>query len=205
MLLILSLFAALNVYAHPVSYKGATTLMTWSQPFLNDTWLVYSLNHERAVAARVMRMQMRDGEDSTLYLPQFNFLMKRWNEPNLQANIYTYGGYGALRGQNTTGAGLTGLELDAENRKYYASLKYESMWTSTGDDVQQTVLRLGIAPYEAEYNELTSWFMLQVQYHPRLSRSLAVTPLGRFFYKSALVEVGSSFQSDWMLNLMFHF
>ncbi|MBL7664269.1 MAG: hypothetical protein JNM93_03995 [Bacteriovoracaceae bacterium] len=202
----MALFSSYAAFAHPVSYKGATTLMTWSQPFLSDTWLVYSASPNYAFAARTMRMQMKDGEDSYLYMPQFDYLLKRWNETDLQANIYVYGGYGGLRANDKTGTvGLVGFEIDAEDRKYYASLKYESMFSSLGEDIQQTVVRVGIAPYEAEYNELTSWFMLQAQYHPNLAREFALTPLARFFYKSALLEAGSSFKGDWMINLMFHF
>jgi hypothetical protein len=202
----IGIFGSWAALAHPVSYKGATTLMSWNQPFLSDTWLVYSASPKYAFAARTMRMQMKDGQDSYLYMPQFDFLVKRWNETDLQANIYIYGGYGGLRANGKTGtAGLGGFEIDAEDRKYYASLKYESMSASLGEDIQQTVARVGIAPYEAEYNELASWFMLQAQYHPKLSREFALTPLARFFYKSSLLEAGSSFKGDWMLNLMFHF
>lgn len=204
--LVIIAWASGGAMGHPVSYKGATAFMTWNQSFLSDTWLVQSLSPQFAIAARTQRMNMKDGKDSYLYTPQVNFLLKRWNEKDLQANIYLYTGFGGLRAEDKTGtAGLTGIEVDAEDRKYYASAKYESMFASIGEDVHQTVVRLGIAPYEAEYSELASWFMLQAQYHPALSTEFSLTPLARFFYKSALFETGVSFKGDWMLNLMFHF
>lgn len=138
-------------------------------------------------------------------MPQADYLVKRWNEKDSQANIYLYGGFGALTFQSKTGtAGLVGAEADAESRKYYISGKYESMFSSVGENLHAGTVRLGIAPYEAEYGEIASWFMIQGQYHPALSKSYAVTPLARFFYKSALFETGVSLDGDWMINLMFH-
>lgn len=190
--------------AHPVPYKGALGVMTWNQSFLSDYWVTYSFLPNAAIAARHMRMQMKDGE-ARLYLPQADYLLKRWNEKDSQANIYLYGGYGALSLQNKTGtAGLIGAEADAESRKYYISGKYESMFASLGEKFYSATVRLGIAPYEAEYTEIASWFMIQAQYHPALIKSYAITPLARFFYKSALFETGVSLDGDWMINLMFH-
>ena len=65
--------------------------------------------------------------------------------------------------------------------------------------------RIGVAPYEAEFNEIASWLMLQYQYHPMLTRKYALTPLIRLFYKSVLFESAVSTEGDWMLNFMFHF
>jgi hypothetical protein len=140
------------------------------------------------------------------YAPQFDYLVKRWNESDSQANIYAYGAFGAVNFQDQTGSsGLAGAEADAESRKYFASAKYEKMWANLGPDFFDVEARLGIAPYEAEFNEIASWFMIQYQWHPRLTRQYAITPLVRLFYKSVLFETGVSTDGDWMLNFMFHF
>ncbi|MGZ6469372.1 MAG: hypothetical protein ACXWQJ_18870, partial [Bdellovibrionota bacterium] len=141
--------------------------------------------------------------------PQLDYLVKRWNEEHLQANIYAYGSYGVatMDSKNAKGAGLAGVETDAESRKYYASAKYEKMWggKGAGRDFYQASGRIGIAPYEAEFNEIASWLMIQYQYHPLAVKDHSVTPLVRLFYKSVMVEAGVSTSADWMLNLMFHF
>ena len=192
--------------AHPVAYQGAVGVMTWNQPFLSDYWLTYSFRPDMAIAAHAMRMTMATGGDLVVYMPQFDYLVKRWNKTDSQANIYVYGGFGGVRYQSQNGtAGLVGIEADAESRKYFGMLKYEVMLPTIGADFRQFVARVGIAPYEAEINEVASWFMIQGQYNPSLSRSYAVTPLVRFFYKSVLWETGVSTQGDWMLNFMFHF
>ena len=83
-------------------------------------------------------------------------------------------------------------------------LKAEQMTPTIGSEFSHIEARVGIAPYEAEYNEVASWFMVQAQWHSSLTRHVAVTPLARFYYKSVLWETGVSTDGDWMLNFMFH-
>lgn len=191
--------------SHPVPYQGAIGVMTWNQPLLSDDWITYSFRHDMAVAARHMRVDMPDGR-MHFYGPQLNYLVKRWNLPDAQANVYAYGSYGAMSFLNQTfGAGLAGFETDIEDRRLYASLKYEKMWDRTKTNFYHGSARLGAAPYAAEFNEIAAWFMLQYDYHPQLSKKFELTPLVRLFYRSVLLEVGVSTQADWMLNFMFHF
>ena len=195
-----------SAFAHPVAYQGAVGVMTWNQSFLSDYWLTYSFRPDMAIAGRAMRMTMATGGDLDVYMPQFDYLAKRWNNSDSQANIYVYGGFGGVRFQGQNGsAGLAGIEADAESRKYFVMVKYEAMLPTIGANFQHVEARLGIAPYEAEINEIATWFMIQGQYHPALIKSYVITPLARFFYKSVLWESGVSIQGDWMLNFMFHF
>lgn len=194
------------VFAHPVSYQGAIGVMTWNQPFMTDNWITYSFRNDMAIAARTMRLEMEDGSEMNYYAPQLDYLVKRWNGRDYQANIYVFGGYGANRSMGSTeGAGLFGVEADAESRKYFVMGKWEGMWAKRASDFYHVEARLGVAPYEAEFDEIASWFMVQYQYHPDLVRKHVVTPLFRFFYRSFLTEAGVSTKGDWMLNFMFHF
>lgn len=201
---VLTLFS-LKAFAHPVAYKDAVGVMTWNQSYLTDDWVTYSFRPDSAVAARFMRFDMPEGR-AEYYAPQLDYLVQRWNETDSQANIYVYGAYGTLKLQNKSeGNALAGIEADAESRKYFISGKYEKMWGNLGPDFYNSEFRLGVAPYEAEYNEIASWFMVQYQYHPMLLKKEALTPLIRLFYKSVLLEAGVSTDADMMLNFMFHF
>jgi hypothetical protein len=200
-----ALLLATPAQAHPVAYQGATGVMTWNQPFLADHWVTYSFRPDLAIAARSMRMQMDEG-DFRLYIPQLDYLVKRWNELESQANIYVYGGFGGSTLNSRTGtAGMFGIEADAESRSLFILGKYEGMLSSLAQDFHHAEFRLGAAPYEAEYDEIAAWFMIQLQYHPALAQGYAITPLARLFYKNVLWEVGSSLDGEWMLNFMFHF
>jgi hypothetical protein len=202
-LLLLTLSSA--SLAHPVSYKHAVGVMTWNQPFMTDDWITYSFRPDAAVAFRHMRFEEPAGR-MQFYAPQLDFLVKRWNEDDSQANLYVYGAYGTMTFEKRSrGTGLGGIEADAESRKYFIMGKYEEMWGELADGFQHGEFRFGIAPYEAEFNEIASWLMVQYQWHPTLTRREAITPLIRLFYKSVLLETGVSTDGDAMMNFMFHF
>ena len=203
-LLCLSILGA-NSWAHPVAFKGAVGVMTWNQSFMTDDWVTYSFRPDAAVAARHMRFDTPEGR-MNFAGPQFDYLLKRWNEKDSQGNIYVFGSYGTMSFQNLShGASLGGAEADWEDRKYFIMGKYEKMWSDLGPDFYHSEFRLGIAPYEAEITEWASWFIVQYQYHPKLVKKDAITPLIRLFYKSVLLETGVSTDGDWMMNFMFHF
>lgn len=193
-----------GAWAHPVAYQGSTAIMTWNQPFMSDSWVSYSFRPDFAVAGRLIRMDMPEGELRYNGL-QLSSLLKRWNGDDFQANVYLYGGGGVTHWQQSKGgAYLGGFEADAESRKHFVLLKAEYMRSSLSTEFAHLEGRLRIAPYEAEYNEMASWFMVQTQWHPSLDRQLVVTPLARLFYKSFLIESGVSLDGEWMMNFMFH-
>ena len=193
-------------WAHPVAYQGALGVMAWNQPFLSDYWITYSFRPDMAFAGRGMRMDMNNGSRTWFYGPQFDYLAERWNEEDYQANIYAYGAFGGVSTGSRNGtAPLGGVEADIESRKYFAMAKIEGMLPSFGPNYYASQFRLGIAPYEADFNEMASWLMVQFEHHPVLARSYAVTPLVRVFYKNFLLEAGASFEGDGMFNFMFHF
>ncbi len=190
---------------HPVAYQGATGVMIWNQPFMTDSWITSSFRPDMAVAGRLMRMEMPEGRLIYSGL-QLDYLVKRWNGDDHQANIYVYGGGGNGNFHDSNGiASFVGVEADIENREYFSLIKAESMQTKVTDPFNHIEARLGIAPYEAEYNELATWFMIQAQWHPTLQKKFVVTPLARIFYKSFLLESGMSTDGDSMMNFMFHF
>jgi hypothetical protein len=151
-------------------------------------------------------MQMDDGTAMKVYLPQADFLLYRKNARAYQSNVYVYGGWGAetLEGK-TGGAGVFGAEADAESRRYYGSAGFQSVLPTLGSNVYQTTLRLGAAAYPAEFDEVGTWFIVQFQNNPQLSRRRDVTPMLRLMYRNMLAEIGGGFSGDLMLNFMVHF
>lgn len=205
MTVILGLLGSIQASAHPVSYQGATSLMIWNQSFLNDFWLTYSFHADKAIALRAMRMVMPEGE-MALAMPQFDYLVKRWNGSDYQANFYVYGGVGGARFQkNNSFAGMSGFEADIESRRLYLSGYGQGLYTTAGNRVFMTQVKTGVAPYLADFEDLATWIMFNVQYQPQLTKPLVFTPLVRLFYKNFLVEGGYSFTRDWMFNFMIHF
>lgn len=202
------LLGAASAQAHPVPFKGALSVMTWNQPYFNDTMAIYSFHRQFAAGGQYMRMDMKDGE-MTAAVPQLNFLAKRWNELDFQANLYFIGGFGSYEFDNglnsrTKTTSVGGVEADWESRKYYVSAKFTGMWPSIEENTYVQTYRAGIAAYPAEFNEMSAWLILDAQHINSRERELTVTPVIRLFYRNVLTEIGSSFTGDWMLNFMIH-
>jgi hypothetical protein len=204
-ILFLSLFFLAGIVsAHPVPYQGSLSIMTWNQPFFNETMTTYSFHRKAAVAAQYMRMDMDDGE-MKLGTGQLNYLVKRWNALESQANVYLSGGGGVYDfDEHRQAAGYGAFEADYETRKVYVSGKFSGIFPDSDKNTLVSIYRAGVSVYPAEFDELSSWLILDVQHNTRLKHSVTVTPVLRLFYKNVLSEIGSSFNGDWMLNFMIH-
>ena len=195
--------------AHPVTYQGGFSFMSWNGPMMSDQWLSYSVTSRFAVAARYFGLRPISpggAPNRDFFLPQVSFLLHRWNGLGYQANIYLTGAYGLERKDaSSSPAALGAIEADIESRRYYASGKYQAIRMSDNGPLDYARARVGYAPYLAEFNELHTWLMLQAEYQPEYFRSVQVSPMLRFFYNNVLWEVGSSFTGNWMFNFMVHF
>ncbi|TDP52449.1 hypothetical protein C8D79_2213 [Bacteriovorax stolpii] len=196
-----------KAHAHPVAYAGSTSIMTWNSKEMSDWMLTHSYTSKFSLAARYLRMDTRDGE-RTFYMPQVNYLLKRWNELDSQANIYLSLGHGGEKVnssfKNTTGAAL---EADWESRKYYVSFREDVLLSHKDSkrNIYQTKVRAGFAPYLAEFNEMNAWFILQADKSNKMTDEYKLTPFIRLFYHNILLEFGSTMKGDSQFNFMVHF
>jgi hypothetical protein len=191
--------------AHPVSYKGALSLMSWNQADETETMLTYTLQRNIAVASVYHRMILEDGSEVKYYGPQLNYLLRRWNGDDHQANIYVFGGAGAHeRNSRNRSAGLAGVEADYETTKVYFSSKFMSIYPELGDNHYSARYRAGVSAFPFEFDTLAAWAIIDVQHNPQMKHAVTFTPVLRLFYRNVLLEAGSSFNGDLMLNFMVH-
>lgn len=182
--------------ARPVSYAGGWMFMSMNDPSSNGASLLYSPTATTALGPFIDHYRDTDEELAGL---QFNWLAKRWNNPDSQGNLFLLSGAGVADGDF---GGYAGLEADWEDRRYYAS--YENRYTDAGKDVKeefQQKARIGIAPYVAEAGKLHTWLMLQADHMPESDDKWAVTPLVRLFKGDYLVEGGVSNHGEFLFNL----
>jgi len=205
---------SLDAHAHPVTYKGNTNFMVFNSPSMQDLWLGYTFHRNAGVTLRGIRSVQSDhlGGEREFLFPQLNFLVKRWNEVGSQANIYLFAGYGFEHkrdpqpSQNTLdGALIAALEADWESRKYYISGKYQLIRLTDKPGLDSEHLRLGVAPYLSEYDQLGAWFIVQAKRMENSFSKLEVTPLLRFYYHNVLWEIGMSLRGKSLFNFMVHF
>ncbi len=105
----------------------------------------------------------------------------------------------------TREAYMGGFEADWETRTFYTALKYYHFTSPALADFSMTQARIGISPFEAGFEHLQLWFMIQAMTMPKVEPKVIITPMLRFFYKNVLWEFGPSTRGDWLLNLMVHY
>ncbi len=193
--------------AHPVAFAGSYSIMTWNSKEMSDWMFTHSFTSKTSLAARYLRLQTEDGE-RTFYIPQVNFLLKRWNELDSQANIYLSLGHGGEKinssFKNTSSAAI---EADWESRKYYVSFREDAIISHKNSDrnIYQSKVRAGFAPYLAEFDEMNTWFILQADMGNKMEDEFKLTPFIRLFYHNVLTEFGVSSKGDAQFNFMVHF
>lgn len=209
----LALFSAValsaqNVQARPVSYPGGITAMTMNSGSANTLHLHYSPSAKYSVGYK--GEYWRSG-DYTIQAVQVNNLLKRWNNPDSQANVYLKSGAGIAYSDKgdfdgeTEPAFYTGIAMDWEDRRYFTS--YENRYTEAGDidDFYMQSARVGVAPYVGEYGDLHTWLMLHVEHVPEAKEKVSVTPLVRLFKGVHLAEFGMSNQGDVTFNYVIRY
>ena len=193
--------------AHPVSFKDSKGIMGYHSPTLSHNQISYSYQYWGAVGAH--HYQRPDlSSDKTATLLSANFLVKRWNESNLQANIYANlgGGHSELTGSSET-VGYALVQFDIEDRDYYFLTKHYQIFDGDVTHIKQTAVRAGLTPYVDSYNGFHSWFIMEYQHTELIERERFedLTPFLRLFYRNLLFEIGQSFDGTTKFNYIMHF
>ena len=201
-LFVLSLFTS-PVFARPVSYPGGWTFMTMNDVDNNSTHIHYSPSAKYSVGWR--HEYLRGPEANADYV-QLNNLLKRWNMPAAQANLYLKSGAGiAYNNDNTDPAAFTGLAFDAENRRYFTSYENRFFWADETDKFVKHTARVGITPYIGDYGDVHTWLMLQADYDAGKDDSFSATPLVRLFKGADLLEAGYNLDGGLLFNYVHRF
>jgi hypothetical protein len=190
------LFGSLrDAAANPVSFKGGWGVMPAYNKDWHDIQLNYSVTNRYAVG---ISSYYREGKDSTAEygIGQFNYLLKRWNELDSQANVNLSVGVGGRHDSvhNEGVAGYGALEADYETRRIYAQLSAETLQSDDRVHFSRYRARAGVAPYKAAFDALNTWLVVQVDLMPEMDESVRVTPMFRFFYNNIALEAGASLE-----------
>lgn len=200
LLLVLTPFSA---EARPVSYPDGWMLMQMNDDRESSLMLSYSPTARDAFG--VHEGVQRDA-DYWLHMLTYNRLLQRWNTKESQANIFLLTGLGAATSDTRSEvAASLGLEADWETRRLYVA--YENNFLEAGriDRSFSHKARFGVAPYLADYRDLHTWLMVQVEHRPNEGDAVIVTPFVRLFTQDVLGEIGISSRADPMLNFTFQF
>ncbi len=200
------LLLATQAFANPVSFKDGVGIMPVYSKDSSELQVNYSFTNRFSFGPSIY---YKDGESSraTFVIAQLNYLLKRWNELESQANIYASLGVGGRHDSRDADApaGYAALQADYETRRIYTLVAADTL--QSPDEVQFNRLRgrLGFAPYLAPIEVLHTWLIAQVEYTPEMEDETNLTPLVRFFYNNYALELGSSIKGDPFVAAMAHF
>lgn len=202
-----ALLTASAAGAHPVGYAGSRGVMGYHSPSLSHVELSYSFKHWFATGVHHYVIPS-DTEDLHASFATANFLLKRWNSDAFQANLYAVAGAGQSELSGLAeGAGLGQLQFDIEDRRYYFLAKHTRIFTDKETDLEQSMLRIGFAPYQGRFEEPHFWLILEGerQIFAENTDEESLTPFLRLFYRNILFEIGQSFDGHTKFNYITHF
>lgn len=192
-------------FARPISYSGGYTLMQSNNPFSNSIHAHYSPKYNYSLGYRGEYFRHQNVAFNGL---QLNNLLKRWNLPSAQGNIYLKSAIGDIhKSSNNALAGFIGLATDFETRKYLISYnnRYYKSDKNIFSQFQQSA-RLGFAPYVVNYDNIHSWIILEITHNPTSNiDQIVTTPLIRAFKGLHLAEFGVSFNKRLTFNYIMRF
>ena len=191
--------------ARPISYGGGWTLMQKNNHNKNSIHLHYSPSYKYSVGYKSEYLR----EDNiSLNSLQLNNLIKRWNLPAAQGNLYLKSNIGnAKKSKNNEIYSALGLAADFETRRYFISYQ-NNYYKSDGDviNIFQQNVQFGIAPYVANYNNIHSWIMIRIDHEPDSKYNKIIkTGLIRLFKGVNLLELGITSNKKLLFNLIKRF
>lgn len=133
-------------------------------------------------------------------------LLKRWNWPEAQANLFVWGGLGhAMISDSSELSSHAGFQADFETRKIYTSLVSEhhqgSNWRYRTD-----VIAVGFAPYEHDFEKTALWIVFKGMRSTHVLEDQARSAVMlRLFNPKWWFEVGVHNNGDLLGNVMFNF
>lgn len=189
--------------AKPVQWAGGTMLMAFHDRDMDSFSAAYSFDAKNALATRTDYFRR---DESFIGGLQWNRLLKRWNMPDAQANIYFKVGAGiASDKRRKSGAAFGGLLADYETRRVFFSYENDLVYGGRVETYAWHSGRAGFAPYIAGYKDINTWIMVQGDYRPKGRERFSLTPFARFFTTRWMIEAGATLRGDGMVNLMWQF
>lgn len=191
--------------AHPVSFEGGTMVMGSYTSDRLENELNYTFSPSSSVGLTEYRIK-DDAESKNFLIPRLGTRFRE-NSLDSQANLYLSAGLGAQTDHSEEAlTGLAAIQADWETRRLYTLGLVETLQSPGGENLTYFRYRAGIAPYKADFDEVSAWIIGQVDYSPyKDTDKVGVTPVLRVFYKNYLVEAGSDFKGNVFLAWMASF
>ena len=187
-----------SLSAHPVIFKNGKVFWITQNPSFNDIRLGVSKTNSWLIGGRLLEDRK---SNETFALVNNNYLAKRWNNRNSQANLYLLSSVG-LNIRNSKSMGTIGIHGDWEDRRFMVMQMIEH-FSHNSALVSNT--RLAYSPYKVDYSKTSTWLIAhyRIEYNDN-QYSYMFFPVMRLFKKNYLFEIGYN-GNDSFLSFMTHF
>jgi hypothetical protein len=206
----LALIAPVLACAKPIAFaEGTTVMLEYGAGTMQEAQIFYAPQYNYSVGGGHVEFDSDNSPETVrVTYARLNYLLHRWNLQSAQANIFVWGGAGGATGNTFSGTQFdvnAGGQADYETRRVYASLKTD-LQKASAFSIRVDTLQLGIAPYEHDYNQLATWFVVQARtYTGGISNGVEVAALLRFFKGGAWIEAGVTNGGKLQAMAMFNF
>jgi hypothetical protein len=204
----LALISSAN--AKPIAFANGTTIMTeYGAGTMEEVQAFYAPYYWLSVGGGYLRLDS-DAIHRTrdISYVRGNYLVHRWNLEDAQANVFVWGGLGSATGNDFRGSKFdrdAGFQADYETRRIYTSLMSD-LHESSAYSHRVDTLQLGFAPYAHDYEDLATWFVVQVRHYTEdLHRGAECAALIRLFKGGAWIEAGVTTGGRPQVMAMFNF
>jgi hypothetical protein len=200
--------AALAAQAGPMGFKDSTMAMGDFGPNWREGWVNHALTARDAVGAGGLWMRsddrrlVRDFAELT-----YTRLVRRWNGEHSQANFWFVAGAGPLRGNDFSGSRTMlapGISADWETTRLYVSASAR-LYRAQGINHDFASVRAGVSFYEADYDQMQPWLVVEARRMRGLSDRTEVTPMLRVIHNRYFVEAGVNTMKQARFNFMYIF
>ena len=187
-----------SLSAHPVIFKNGKVFWITQNPSFNDIRFGVSKSNSWLIGGRLLEDRK---SNETFALVNNNYLAKRWNSRNSQANLYLLSSVG-LNTRNSKSMGTIGIHGDWEDRRFMVMQMIEH-FSHNSALVSNT--RLAYSPYAVDYSKTSTWLIAhyRIEYNND-QYSYMFFPVIRLFKRNYLFEIGYN-GNDSFLSFMTHF
>lgn len=208
-LFVATLFSIISLPSYAAALMGfedSTMLMTEIGEYNQEFMINYAPSVRHAFGVEVMRMSPKGEEATTMTGLNYTGLLKRWNFPSAQANVWFMGSVGEAKGQFDGFSYSPSVQFDYETTRLYFLAKVR-MLRAPGMNNDVAAIQAGFSFFETDFDQTQPWFVLEAKTTRNFDPGTQITPALRFINKNYFLELGvtNPFDKDERtprLNLM---
>lgn len=201
------LLAAPPSLALPMSYAGSTTAGVDLDPAWSSAWFSHALQRQWGLGASAQVIPGSSSEgghhgskqkaDESFLLLDSTHLLKRWNLPKAQSNLWLFAGVGSYQAWGETGdaslkiAARPGLQFDIETTRLRFEAKGQ-VFLAPGVERSMLSATTGIGLTPPRYRGIQPWLELQVRSMPQVVDQLEIIPKLRLLHQRLVLDIGYS-------------